>query len=190
MSRVSLSEPNTCAFACGHTLKIWMSAFKYFIKTERVAQAMRATTRAHFQGERDPEWRQLKLKHAWQLWTITDKDRLLTDATTYTQWLRLLQVRAIHEWHLLATDVQLMTSVWSLCSPCVCVAIVTTIWWVFSIEFILWLAVIQKRSCHYTIILCVQKVEIRAHKQREEFKRLKCHISMKFKCQEQLLLLF
>ena len=29
-----------------------MSAFKYFIKTERVAQAMRATTRAHFQGER------------------------------------------------------------------------------------------------------------------------------------------
>ena len=42
---------------------------------------------------------------------MTDKSSLLTDATNYAQWLRLLQVRAMHGRHLLAPEVQLMTSV-------------------------------------------------------------------------------
>ena len=104
-------------------------AFKYFMKTEhpRIAQSMRAATRVQFRCESDSEWRRLKLTHAWQLRIMTDKSSLLTDATNYAQWLRLLQVRAMHGWHLLAPEVQLMTSVGG---PCMCVVIVTTIWWV------------------------------------------------------------
>ena len=37
--------------------------------------------------------------HAWQLWTMTDKGRLLTDDTNYAQLLSLLQVRAMDPAH-------------------------------------------------------------------------------------------
>ena len=34
-------------------------------------------------GVKPEEQRQLKLTHAWQLWTMTDKGRLFTDSTKH-----------------------------------------------------------------------------------------------------------
>ena len=45
----------------------------------------RTIARMQRQRERNSEWRWLKLMHAWQLWTMTDKGRLLKDGTNMKQ---------------------------------------------------------------------------------------------------------
>ena len=66
-----------------------MTAFKYFMKTERPSfvhaicparyRVGEGATAERSIGVKPEELRRLKLKHAWQLLTMTDKDRLLTD---------------------------------------------------------------------------------------------------------------
>jgi len=82
-----------------------MSAFKYFMKTEHpqvvscmwYAQPAVASVKDHCQSaalawRKHEEWRRLKLMHAWQLRTMTDKSRLLTDSDKSRTELSLLQV--------------------------------------------------------------------------------------------------
>ena len=74
--------------------------------------------------ERNLEWRRLKLMYAWQLRTMTGKGRLLTDGTNYARWFRLLQVRAVHNWH----SYRFSSYDFSVkFSPCVCVVVVAAL---------------------------------------------------------------
>ena len=71
-----------------------MTAFKYFMKTERLGSSgsfVHAICPARYRigeaersvGVKPEERRRLKLTHAWQLLTMTDKPgRLLTDMST------------------------------------------------------------------------------------------------------------
>ena len=54
----------------------------------------RATARAQCQREGSLDWRRLKLTHTWQLRTVTDKGRLLTDSNIKSRV--RFRVRAMH----------------------------------------------------------------------------------------------
>ena len=113
----SLSKPHTsrtalvtcmCMFAC---LQLYTVNFKWVhlnisqrlyisctcsARSQYTAVRWRATARMQHQHKGSPEWRWLKLTQAWQLLTMTDKGRLLTE---YQYLDTLCGLSSIMIWH-------------------------------------------------------------------------------------------